>query len=239
MAVMAMIKILIVENNDALARRMAAALRELDYEAVLVADGLAAIDLLAKTGVQLIVANLACGGVELTWELRDADDTTPVIVTVGNISNSDKRRIFRSGADGYMALPLDLEELQMRVQNLLWRCRIVDNAALRFGSCCLYAHTLTLDTPKGEIELRRMEFLLLEKLLSYPGRVFTRAQLMDELWGFDSRSDPRTVDTHIRRLRTKLRDVEDIRLLTVRGLGYRAAMPRRIRKAEKEKTEET
>ena len=83
------------------------------------------------------------------------------------------------------------------------------------------------ETPGGSIELRRMEFLLLEKLLSYPGRVFTRPQLMDELWGYESQSDPRTVDTHIRRLRKKLRDVDDIRLVTVRGIGYRAALPRR------------
>lgn len=136
-----------------------------------------------------------------------------------------------------MPTPVDLEELQMRVQNLLWRCRIVDDAALRFGSCCLHAHSLTLESPKGSIELRRMEFLLLEKLLSYPGRVFTRAQLMDELWGFDTQSDPRTVDTHIRRLRQKLREVDDIRLQTVRGLGYRAAMPRRSQSAGSETAE--
>ena len=134
-----------------------------------------------------------------------------------------------------MTIPLDLEELQMRVRNLLWRCQIVDGSTLRFGSCQLHSRTLTIETPGGEIELRRMEFLLLEKLLSYPGRIFTRAQLMDELWGYESQSDPRTVDTHIRRLREKLRDVEDIRLMTVRGIGYRAAVPRRVRKAEKGK----
>lgn len=230
-----MIRILIVENTESRARRIAAALRELDYDVVTVANAADALTLLGQTGVQLIVANSDCGGMELTQELRDADDITPVIVITENASGQEKRRIFRCGADGYMILPLDLEELQMRVRSLLWRCRIVDDAVQRFGSCRLYAHTLTIETPSGEIELRRMEFLLLEKLLSYPGRVFTRSQLMDELWGFDSQSDPRTVDTHIRRLRKKLRDVEDIRLQTVRGLGYRAAIPRRVRVAEQAK----
>lgn len=227
-----MIRILIVDNDEARSRRLAAAFRELDYEVLNAPDAAAALALLDSASAQLIVACSACGGMELTRELRDAEDTIPVIVLTDNTSRAEKRRIFRSGADGYMLLPVDLEELQMRVQNLLWRCRIVDEATVRFGACSLHTHTLTLVTPTGEIELRRMEFLLLEKLLSYPGRVFTRAQLMDELWGFDSQSDPRTVDTHIRRLRKKLRDVEDIRLQTVRGLGYRAAMPRRSQKSE-------
>lgn len=228
-----MVRILIVEHNEVQAKQIAASMRALDYSTALATDAASALTALEGFGAQLIIADSDCGGMELTRELRDSEDITPVIVITRNTAPSEKRRIFRSGADGYMILPLDLEELQMRVQSLLWRCRIVDDAALRFGSCCLYANTLTLDTPVGEIELRRMEFLLLEKLLSYPGRVFTRPQLMDELWGFDSHSDPRTVDTHIRRLRKKLRDVEDIRLQTVRGLGYRAAMPRRIRKAER------
>ena len=227
-----MIRILIVENNDTRSKRIAAALRERGYEAVLAGDAAAALTLIEETGVQLIVANTACGGLELTQELRDAGDAIPVIALTEDDARSEKRRIFRSGADGYMILPPDLEELQMRVESLLWRCRIVNDAVLRFGSCNLYAQSLTLETPEETIELRRMEFLLLEKLLSYPGRVFTRPQLMDELWGFDSQSDPRTVDTHIRRLRKKLKDVDEIRLQTVRGLGYRAAMPRRLRRAE-------
>ena len=233
-----MIHILIVENNTERAKRIAAALREMDYDALFAADGAEALAVLDKSSVQLIVADSDCGALEMTNELRDAGDTTPVIIITGKTARGEKRRIFHSGADGYMTLPLDLEELQMRIKSLLWRCRVVDEAALRFGSCCLHARTMTVETPGGEIELRRMEFLLLEKLLSYPGRIFTRPQLMDELWGFDSQSDPRTVDTHIRRLRKKLRDAEDIRIQTVRGLGYRAAMPRRARKAEKAREKE-
>ena len=227
-----MIRILIVEKETERARQLSAAMRELGYEPLTVSDGAEALALLDESSVQLIVAESDCGGLALTQELRDGEDITPVIILTDASSGQARRRIFRSGADGYMTLPVDYEELQMRVRNLLWRCRIVDDATLRFGRCRLQANTLTIKTPTGEIELRRMEFLLLEKLLSYPGRVFTRAQLMDELWGYESQSDPRTVDTHIRRLRKKLRDVEDIRLLTVRGLGYRAAMPRRIRKAD-------
>ena len=230
-----MIRILIVEANAELAGKIAAALRELNYD-VARADGEKdALSLLDRCSVQLIVANAACGGTVLCQELRDAGITTPLLVITENDAAKERHQIFRSGADGFLTLPPDLEELQMRVRNLLWRCRIVEDATLRFGNCSLHAQTLSIETPDGEIELRHMEFLLLQKLLSYPGRIFTRAQLMDDLWGYESQSDPRTVDTHIRRLRKKLRDVDDIRLVTVRGIGYRAALPRRLRKAEKEK----
>ncbi len=230
-----MIRILILEEQETLAEEMAAALRALNYDVLKAANAETAWDLFDGTTVHLVVADSAGGGLEFTRDLRDAGNITPVILVTDNDSRAERHRIFRSGADGYMILPPDGEELQMRVKSLLWRCRIVDDAVLRFGRCSLSADTLTLVTPDEEISLRRMEFLLLEKLLSYPGRIFTRPQLMDEIWGYDSESDPRTVDTHIRRLRKKLKEVEDIRLQTVRGLGYRAVMPRRLRRAEREK----
>lgn len=225
-----MIRVLLIEKNDIEAQTITSAMRELHYETMRAESQEEAFERLGEAGVQMIVASSACGGAEFLHTLRENGDTVPAIILTDDESRVEKRRIFRSGADGYMTYPADPEELQMRVKNLLWRCRIVDDAELRFGSCTLHAQTLSLETTRGIYELRRMEFLLLEKLLSYPGRIFTRAQLMDELWGYDNESDPRTVDTHIRRLRKKLRDVEEIRLITVRGLGYRAAMPRRIRK---------
>ena len=234
-----MIHVLVVEQNAERVKRITAALREMNYDVLHADDEEAALSLMDESSVHLIVANADCGGILLCQELRDSENITPLVVITESATGQERRRIFRSGADGYMTIPLDLEELQMRVRNLLWRCRIVDDSTLRFGSCRLHAQTLTIETPNGEIELRRMEFLLLEKLLSYPGRIFTRAQLMDDLWGYDSQSDPRTVDTHIRRLRKKLRDVEDIRLLTVRGIGYRAAVPRRVRKAEQKEKKNT
>ena len=225
-----MIRILLAEQNEDRIRKITSALREMNYEVLHADDESSALLLLEKNRIDLIVAASACGGIILCQELRDSGDITPFIVITDIQTGQERRRIFRSGADGYMTAPLDPEELQMRVKNLLWRCKVVDDSTLRFGSSMLHSHTLTIETPEGEIELRRMEFLLLQKLLSYPGRIFTRTQLMDDLWGYDSKSDPRTVDTHIRRLREKLRNVEDIKLQTVRGIGYRAAVPRRIRK---------
>lgn len=230
-----MIKILVLVKNTLRFRSISKALSEMDYESIAVPGAAEAFDMLDRTEIQLILADEDCGGTEFTEILREGGSIVPVIVMAENLSGHERRRIFRSGADGYMAIPLDLEEMKMRVRNLLWRCRVVDDAVLRFGNCRLIAASYTIETPDSDIELRQKEFLLLQKLLSYPGRIFTRPQLMDELWGFESDSDPRTVDTHIRRLRKKLKDVEDIRLQTVRGVGYRAVMPLRLRKAEKRK----
>jgi DNA-binding response OmpR family regulator len=224
-----MINILIVSNDSNTLRPVAAALRRWGY-GVLQAEGSdSALALLAHQAVQLIVADYESGGCELTAELRQAEDATPVIIFIPNNRLWDKRRVFRSGADGYMPHPLDLEELQMRIESLLWRCNIVSASVLKIGSCELHSATLQLITPEETIDLRRMEFLLLQKLLSYPGRIFTRPQLMDELWGYDSESEPRTVDTHVKLLRRKLKNVEDVRIQTVRGLGYRAAIPKKGR----------
>lgn len=222
-----MIHILAVSQNKELRRKIGASMRECGYSVTEAESGEEALNRLGHESVQLIVADYDAGACDLTAELRENGDTMPVIVLVPTARMGEKRRVFRSGADGYMPLPLDGEELQMRVESLLWRCNIVSDAVLRVGSCELRANTLQVVTPEETIDLRRMEFLLLQKLLSYPGRIFTRAQLMDEIWGYDSESEPRTVDTHIKLLRKKLRGLEDIRIQTVRGLGYRAVRPRR------------
>lgn len=228
-----MIRILVVESDSERAGCISSAMHEMDYTVFNASDADEALEIIEKNSIQLIVANSLCGGIEMTGELRDSKNILPVIIITEDGSGAEKRRIFRCGADGYMVMPLDTEELQMRIRNLLWRCNIVDESSLRFGSCTLHSSTFTLETKDGDIELRRMEFLLLEKLISYPGRIFTRSQLMDDIWGYDNESNPRTVDTHVRRLRQKLHDVEDIRIQTVRGIGYRAAIPRRLRREDR------
>jgi len=224
-----MIYIMVVSADRDQRRRICAALREPGYNAIEAESSAEALELTAHESVNVIVADYECGGCDLTAELRGSEISTPVIIMIPGRLGAERRRVFRSGADGYMYSPVDTEELLMRIENLLWRCNIVDDALLRVGSCELRANTLQVITPTQAIDLRRMEFLLLQKLLSYPGRIFTRPQLMDEIWGYDSESEPRTVDTHIKRLRQKLRNVEDIRIQTVRGLGYRAAVPKRAR----------
>lgn len=218
-----MIYILAVTKNEQLKRDIATAMTGLGYTTVFAALADDALDQLSLRKIALVVAEDEAQGLELCEDLRDAGNSVPVIIVTADENRAQRRAIFRCGADGFLSLPVDREELQMHVKNLLWRCHVEDDAVMPFGDCRLCAGTLTVEADGQVVELRRMEFLLLEKLISYPGRIFTRTQLMDDLWGYDSESSPRTVDTHIKRLRTKLKAIDKIKIQTVRGIGYRVA----------------
>ena len=135
---------------------------------------------------------------------------------------ADKRRGFIIGTDDYMVKPVDEEEMILRIAALLRRSRIVNEHRLTVGSTVLDYDSLSVTTQEGTVELPKKEFLLLFKLLSYQNKIFTRRQLMDEIWDMDSESDERTVDVHINRLRDRFRSDPDFEIVTVRGLGYKA-----------------
>jgi DNA-binding response OmpR family regulator len=134
----------------------------------------------------------------------------------------DKRKGFIIGTDDYMTKPVDEEEMVLRVGALLRRSKIVSEKKLTVGSTTLYYDSFTVVSGDVTNEHPQKEFLLLFKLLSYPGKIFTRRQLMDEIWDMDSESDERTVDVHISRLRDRYRNCPDFEITTVRGLGYKA-----------------
>ena len=121
-----------------------------------------------------------------------------------------------------MVKPVDMNEMIWRVGALLRRAQIVNEHKLTIGTVVLDYDALTVTSEKETLELPRKEFYLLYKLLSYPKKIFTRQQLMDEIWGMDAKTDERTVDVHIKRLREKLGDLEEFKIITVRGLGYKA-----------------
>ena len=123
-----------------------------------------------------------------------------------------------------MTKPVDFDELLLHIEALLRRCGISRAGALEAAGCRIDPETLTVSSGENSVELRLKEFNLLHMLLSYPGRIFTRQKLMDDVWGVDSESDPRTVDTHVKRVREKLACFPDIEIQTVRGLGYRAVI---------------
>ena len=135
---------------------------------------------------------------------------------------ADKHKGFLIGTDDYMVKPVDEEEMLLRIAALLRRSRIVNEHRLEIGGTTLDYDSLTVACAQGVLELPKKEFLLLFKLLSYPNKIFTRRQLMDEIWDMDSESDERTVDVHINRLRDHFRGSEDFDIVTVRGLGYKA-----------------
>lgn len=220
-----MFNIMVVEDNDNTRKLMEAVLLENGYKPILARDGLEALDILDKQHIDLIVLDIMMpnmNGYELTKELREARFNLPILMVTAKESPSDKKQGFIFGTDDYMVKPVDEEEMILRIAALLRRSKIASEHKLVFGETQLNYDELTVKQ-KGKIELLpQKEFMLLFKLLSYPNKIFTRRQLMDEIWGMDSDTDGRTVDVHINRLREKFKDTEDFQIITVRGLGYKA-----------------
>ena len=133
----------------------------------------------------------------------------------------DKRQGFLSGTDDYMVKPIDVDEMVLRVGALLRRSRIINDRSLTIGSTKMEMDSFSVATGADAQTLPQKEFMLLYKLASYPGKIFTRSQLMDEIWGYDSPSDTHTVDVHIGRLRERFRDNPDFKIITIRGVGFK------------------
>lgn len=221
--------ILVVEAEDRRRGEYVAELRRWGYEAVEAQDGEQALQVLDRRDVDLTVCSAALpgmDGVALVQELRGAYGEMPILLTEGKDSIAAKREGFQAGCDDYMARPVDLEELLLRIQALLRRARRYVEKRIQAGDTVLLYDKLTLEQGGAVQVLPQKEFYLLYKLLSHPGVVFTRQQLMDEVWGVDSQSDARTVDVHIVKLRQRLQGSPDVSIATVRGLGYKAVLER-------------
>lgn len=230
-----MFDIMVVEDDNHTRRLMCAVLERYGYHPVPAIDGQDALEQLDKKHVDLIILDIMMprmDGYEFTKILRDGGNTLPILMVSAKQTPLDKRRGFIIGTDDYMTKPVDEEEMILRVGALLRRSRIVSERKLTVGNTVLYYDSLTVRTDgesataPGGMELPQKEFLLLFKLLSYPNKIFTRRQLMDELWDMESESDERTVDVHISRLRDRFRDNPDFDIITVRGLGYKAVFLR-------------
>ncbi|MBE6585616.1 MAG: response regulator transcription factor [Ruminococcaceae bacterium] len=230
-----MFDIMVVEDDPHSRRLMCAVLERYGYHPLLAVDGQDALEQLEKKHVDLIILDIMMprmDGYEFTQILRESGNTLPILMISAKQTPVDKRKGFLIGTDDYMTKPVDEEEMVLRVGALLRRSRIVSERKLTVGNTVLYYDSLAVrcdgkaPTAPGAMELPQKEFLLLFKLLSYPNKIFTRRQLMDELWDMESESDERTVDVHISRLRDRFRDNKDFDIITVRGLGYKAVFLR-------------
>ena len=220
-----MFHILIAEDDHSLRTLMRAYLEQEGYKVYLAADGREALTILENTHIDLAICDLMMpflDGFQLTEQLRQANFTLPILVVTAREGLEDKKQAFALGTDDYMVKPVDMNEMIWRVGALLRRAQIVNEHKLTIGNVVLDYDALTVTSEKETLELPRKEFYLLYKLLSYPKKIFTRQQLMDEIWGMDAKTDERTVDVHIKRLREKLGDLEEFKIITVRGLGYKA-----------------
>lgn len=218
-------KILVVEDDNDLNNLIQTILESKGHDVFAARNGMEALDILDVMHIDLIISDIMMprlNGITLLTDIREANMKMPVLLITAKGSYDDKNKGFSCGADDYMVKPIDIKELILRVNALLRRSKIANERQLRIAAITLDADTLTLTKDGEEYTLSPKEFHLLFKLLSYPGRVFTRFEIMNEVWGYDSESDEKTINVHISKLRTRFDGWPEFEILTVRGLGYKA-----------------
>ncbi len=220
-----MFTILVVEDDQPLRKMMTAFLTLNGYKTIAAGNGEEALKAMESVLPDLVIADVmmpVMDGWQLTQAVREAWPMMPIILVTARDTLEDKRTGFAAGADDYLTKPLDLDELLLHVGALLRRSQAMTSHKLTVGETVLDYDSLSVTRGDTVLTLPKKEFYLLFKLLSSPKQIFTRRQLMDEIWGMDAQSDERTVDVHIKRLREKCEVFPDFSLVTVRGLGYKA-----------------
>ena len=220
-----MFNILVVEDDPVQRRLMKAVLTRGGYNVFQACDGNEGMAVLDRQHIDLVVLDVmlpGMNGFEFAKNLRQGGSELPLLMVTARQTQRDKREGFLAGTDDYMTKPVDEEELLLRISALLRRSKIAAVKRIVVGDTELDYNCMTVGEKGVRSDLPQKEFLLLFKLLSYPGQIFTRRQLMDEIWNLDCDTDERTVDVHINRLRDRYRKSEDFEIVTVRGLGYKA-----------------
>ena len=218
-------RILLVDDEVEITEINKRYLTQAGYEVNVAHDGQEALELFQKYSIDLIITDIMMpniDGYELSRELRSANYMMPILMVTAKETLDDKRQGFLLGVDDYMVKPVDMDEMVLRVGVLLRRANIVNQRKLTIKDVVLSYDEYTLTKDHKSYQLPQKEFQLLYKLLSFPNKIFTRQDLMDEIWGLESESDLRTVDVHIKRLREKFETFEEFEIVTIRGVGYKA-----------------
>lgn len=219
-----MLKILIAEDDRELRQLFAHVLTRNGYTVTGVSNGQEALDAMDTGFYDMIISDImmpVMDGYELVCQLREVGNTTPILMITAKDAFDDMRLGFQSGVDDYMVKPINVNEMVLRVQALLRRAQMINERRQTIGDTVLECDSLTVTVAGESMVLPQKEFMLLYKMAAYPGKIFTRQQLMDEIWGYDSESDTHTVDVHIGRLRDRFRDSGDFKIVTIRGVGYK------------------
>jgi len=222
-----MFKILVVEDDKNLRKLIKTCLNKNGYVTFEATNGIEALDVIDKNYVDLIVSDIMMkemDGYELTKELREAKYDTPILLITAKSDIEDKREGFLLGADDYMVKPIDIEEMLLRVKVLLRRAKVANEKKIEIGNFVIDYRQLSVKYKDTEYQLTQKEFYLLYKFISTPNVIFTRQELMEEIWGLDSDSDFRTVDVHIKRIREKLEVINEFEIVTIRGIGYKLVL---------------
>ena len=220
-----MLNILIVDDDRNTRRLIEEVLKSAGYSTMLAENGADALTVLDREHIDLIILDIMMpemDGYELTETLRLSDNDLPILMISAKQLPEDKHKGFLVGTDDYMTKPIDEEEMLLRIKALLRRAKIVSERKIEIGDVTVSYDDMTVNRGVETIALPQKEFLLLYKLLSYPGKIFTRIQLMDEIWGNDSETGWETVTVHIGRLRKRFENWKEFEIVSVRGLGYKA-----------------
>ena len=217
---------ILVADDDKNTRKYFKAILEANgYTVTLAENGEDALEKLELEHIDLVVLDIMMpkvNGYEFTKILRECNNTLPILMVSAKQLPVDKHKGFEVGTDDYMTKPVDEAELIFRIKALLRRARIANERKIIIGEVVVDYDSLTVQRGTEVQELPQKEFMLLYKLLSYPGKIFTRIQLMDEIWGLDCYTDAETVTVHIGRLRKRFSDWEEFKIESIRGLGYKA-----------------
>lgn len=219
-----MYKVLIAEDDRELLQLFTHVLTRQGYTVKGVTNGKEALNAVDNDYFDIILSDImmpVMDGYELVRQLREDGNITPIMMITAKDAFDDMRMGFLSGTDDYMIKPVNVNEMVLRIQALLRRAQMINDRRLVVGNTVLECDTFTVTSEGESVVLPQKEFMLLYKMASYPSRIFTRQQLMDEIWGYDSGSDTHTVDVHIGRLRERFRDNKDFKIMTMRGVGYK------------------
>lgn len=224
-----MFSILVCEDDFAIKTMISTKLKQENYSVYTVQNGREALNLMEKQQIDLVISDIMMpemDGYEFVQTLRETKHTLPILMITAKSQLESLEEAFKLGVDDYMVKPLRLEELVLRVKALLRRSQLEAEKVLTFTHTRLDYNALTMtDFKTGEqVQIPPKEFFLLYKLLSHPEKIFTRLDLLDDIWGMEEDYDERLVDACIKRLRQKMKGNEDFDIVTVRGLGYKGTM---------------
>ena len=219
-----MVHVLVVEDDIRLNQIVCASLRSAGYDARGCTNAAQAFDLLHADGADIIISHIMMPGIdgfEFVADVRSVNKHIPILLMTALDDMSAKRKGFGAGIDDYMVKPINIGEMVLRVSALLRRAQMASERRQVIGGTVMECDSLSVTVDGESMVLPQKEFMLLYKMASFPGRIFTRQQLMDDIWGYDSSTDTHTVDVHIARLRERFRDNPDFKIVTMRGVGYK------------------
>ncbi len=222
-----MFQIMVVEDDISTLKLMKAVLLHAGYEVFAAENGEVALEIMDRRHIDLIVLDVmmpVMDGYEFTEQLRKCGDSTPILMITAKQLPEEKCKGFLVGTDDYMVKPVNEEEMLLRIKALLRRSRIANEHRLHIGKVTLDYDALTVAREGISQTLPQKEFYLLYKLLSYPDKIFTRLQLMDEIWGMDSETVDTTVNVHVNRLRKRFEGWQEFEIIAIRGIGYKAVI---------------